>query len=59
MIKDIKNGRRGNLQAQLNVQIDNNGLLGCCGRLSNSDLTQGANEHKILPKKETNFSLYL
>jgi len=39
MIKDIKNGRRGNLQAQLNVQIDKNGLLRCCGILSNSDLT--------------------
>ena len=52
VVSDIKRGKKGNLQAQLNLQIDKNGLLRCHGRISNSDLTQGANEPKLLPKKE-------
>ena len=51
-IDKIKKGKKDNLQAQLNLQLDKNGLIRCHGRFSNSDLTQGAKEPKLLPKKE-------
>ena len=51
-IDKIKKGKKDNLQAQLNLQLDKNGLIRCHGRFSNFDLTQGAKEPKLLPKKE-------
>ena len=46
----IKQEKKDNLQAQLNLKIDKNGVIRCYGRYSNSDLTQGAKEPKLLPK---------
>ena len=51
-IDKIKQGKKNNLQAQLNLKIDKNGIIRCHGRFSNSDLTQGAKEPKPLPKRE-------
>lgn len=44
-IDKIKQGKKDNLQAQLNLQLDKNGLIRCHGRLSNP-------EPKLLSKKE-------
>ena len=52
IIDNINQGRKSNLQAQLNLQVDEKGLIRCHGRFSNSDLTQGAKEPKLLPKEE-------
>ena len=38
-IDKIKQGKKDNLQAQLNLKIDKNGVIRCHGRFSNSDLT--------------------
>ena len=51
-ISDIKHEKKGDLQSQLNLQMDKSGLLRCHGRFSNSDLTQGAKKRKLLPKTE-------
>ena len=48
----MEQGKKGNLQAQLSLQLDKNGLLRCHRRFSLSDLTQGAKEPKLLPKRE-------
>ena len=51
-IDNLRKGKKDNLQAQLNLQLDKNGLIRCHGRLANAELTQGAKSPKILPKKE-------
>ena len=45
---EAKNG--SNVKDQLNLQLDENGVLRCHGRLMNTKLTQGAKCPKLLPK---------
>ena len=47
----VKHGKKSNLKNQLNLQIDENGLLRCYGRLLNAELTQGAKHPVLLPKQ--------
>lgn len=51
-LENLRKGKKDNLQAQLNLHLDKNGLIRCHGRLANAELTQGAKSPKILPKKE-------
>ena len=48
----IKGGENCNLKQQLNLMIDDQGILKCKGRYQNSELTQGAKYPKLLPPKE-------
>ena len=52
-IDKIIQGKKDNLQAQLNLKIDKNGVIRCHGRFSNSDSTQGAKE-----PEQKNLSFY-
>ena len=52
IIDNLRKGKKDNLQAQLNLQLDKNGLIRCHGRLANAELTQGAKSPKILPTEE-------
>ena len=47
MIKNLVNGKKDNLQKQLNLQLDKNGIIRCQGRFENADLTQGAKSPKL------------
>ena len=51
-IRMIKGGENCNLKQQLNLMIDDQGILRCKGRYQNSELTQGAKYPKLLPPKE-------
>ena len=46
MLREEKN----NVQHQLNLQLDIDGLLKCQGRLGNAELTKPAKQPKLLPK---------
>ena len=48
----ISSDTRNNLQKQLGLYIDEQGLLRCKGRLDNSDLTEGARRPVLLPNME-------
>ena len=52
VIESIKVGKRCNLKDQLNLTVDEQGVLQCHGRLHNAALTQGARSPKLLPTKE-------
>ena len=52
IIKRMKGGRRCNLKEQLNLIIDDQGVLRCQGRHENAELTQGSRYPKLLPAKE-------
>ena len=52
VIKSIKKGKKCNLKEQLNLIIDDHGLLRCRGRYENAELTQGARCPKLLPTAE-------
>ena len=52
VIKNIRLGRRCNLKEQLNLIIDDHGLLRCRGRYENAELTQGARCPKLLSATE-------
>ncbi|XP_045206117.2 uncharacterized protein LOC123558303 [Mercenaria mercenaria] len=49
----IKSNKPNNLQKQLDLYIDETGLLRCKGRLEHSGLSQGARQPILLPKKDT------
>ena len=51
-IRMIKGGENCNLKQQLNLMIDDQGILRCKSRYQNSELTQGAKYPKLLPPKE-------
>ena len=40
IICSVKGGKRNNVQHQLNLQLDTDGLLKCQGRLGNAELTK-------------------
>ena len=48
----IKNGENCNLKQQLNLMVDDQGILRCKGRYQNSELIQGAKYPKPLLPKE-------
>ena len=49
---DIKMKKNNNLQKQLGLFLDENGLLRCRGRLGNASLTEGARFPILLPKND-------
>ncbi|XP_045201835.2 uncharacterized protein LOC123555228 [Mercenaria mercenaria] len=49
----ISNAKRNNLQVQLGLYIDENGLLRCQGRLENAGLCENARHPILLHKKDT------
>ena len=49
---DIKMNKKNNLQKQLGLFLDENGLLRCRGRLGNASLTEGAKFPILLPKTD-------
>ena len=51
-IKNLSKGKKDNLQRQLNLKLDENGIIRCYGRFANAEITQGAKSPKILPRKE-------
>ena len=51
-IKLMRDGKSSNMTDQLNLMIDEQGLLRCQGRYQNTELTQGAKCPKLLPSKE-------
>ena len=50
-IKNLSKGKNDNLQRQLNLKLDENGIIRCYGRFANAEITQGAKSPKILPRK--------
>ena len=48
----VRQGKSSNLKNQLNLKLDESGILRCHGRLENAELTQGAKHPKLLPKEE-------
>ena len=52
VIRSIKRNKKCNLKEQLNLIIDEHGLLRCRGRYENTELTQGARCPKLLPTAE-------
>ena len=52
VIRSIKMNKKCNLKEQLNLIIDEHGLLRCRGRYENTELTQGARCPKLLPTVE-------
>ena len=50
VIWNVKGGKRNNVQHQLNLQLDTDGLLKCQGRLGNAELTKAAKQPKLPPK---------
>ena len=51
-LNDLQNGKRSNLQIQLGIYVDSDGLMRGRGRLDNSDLAEGARRPILLPKNE-------
>lgn len=51
VIKRMKREQRCNLKEQLNLIIDDQGVLRCQGRYQNVELTQGTRYPKLLPAK--------
>ena len=50
--KAIKMQRNNNLQRQLGLFIDDDGILRCKGRLGNAELTEGARHPILLPRND-------
>ena len=48
----IKNGSKNSFRDQLGLQIDDSGLLRCCGRFENANLSEAARMPKLLPSKD-------
>ena len=48
-VKNLTKGKKDNLQTQLNLQLDKNGIIRYYGRFAHAELTQGAKSPKILP----------
>ena len=51
VILKVKQGKN-NLMNQLNLTLDQNGILKCHGRFGNAELTQAAKFPKLLPKDD-------
>ena len=51
-IRMIKSGEQFNLKDQLNLMLDQHGVIRCHGRYQNAQLSQGAKYPKLLPRKE-------
>ena len=51
-VQKVKQGKKSNLQNQLNLKSDESGLLRCHGRFENAELTQAAKHPKLLPKDD-------
>ena len=51
-IYSVKHGKKSNLKSQLNLQLDQSGLLRCHGRFENTELTQAAKFPKLIPKDD-------
>ncbi|XP_053380765.1 uncharacterized protein LOC128548967 [Mercenaria mercenaria] len=49
----ISNGKRNNLQVQLGIYIDENGLLRCQGRLENAGLCENVRHPILLQERDT------
>ncbi|XP_070550260.1 uncharacterized protein [Ptychodera flava] len=52
VIKAARCNQKSNLKEQLGLQIHEDGLLHCHGRLANAEITEGARFPKLLPKKD-------
>lgn len=51
-LRMIVKGEQCNLKDQLNLMIDEQGVIRCQGRYQNAELSQGAKCPKLLPRKE-------
>ena len=51
-LHDLRQGKSSNLQKQLGIYVDSEGLIRCKGRLDNSSLEEGARRPILLPKGE-------
>ena len=52
VIQDTKCGKRNNLKDQLNLQLDDGGLIRCHGRYENANLNKEVKYPKLLPRGE-------
>lgn len=48
---DIKSGKKNSLKVQLDVYVDDTGILRCGGRLQNIELTESARQYLIYISK--------
>ncbi|XP_045210845.2 uncharacterized protein LOC123562263 [Mercenaria mercenaria] len=52
VFESIAEKKKNNLQFQLGIYIDSNGLLRCKGRLENAELTESARSPLLLPRND-------
>ena len=48
----ISQGKKNNLQKQLGLYLDDDGLLRCKGRIDQAEISEGARRPILLPKNE-------
>ena len=51
VIESIETDKPNNLKIQLGIHMDTNGLLRCHGRLGNAEISEGARQPILLPKR--------